>query len=219
MPPIELEVPYQEKELAKALGARWDARRKVWYVIERDDLTPFAKWLPQPPRIDHRSDSYFLLESRRDCWKCERETRVFGFAIPRGHEQLEESSPDLEFPSDAEYEAWLAGPGAMQWVAQEAAAVLSYVTHISESALSRMRSLTMRYRRDHSGVTGTWYFMNHCEHCDAKLGDFETIEEFDAPLRPIGTASASKLLRYPVNERLEADSSSTSLTDTDLECR
>jgi hypothetical protein len=52
-------------------------------------LTPFAKWLPQPPRINHRADSYILLESQRDCWKCGRETRVFGFAMPRGQEHLE----------------------------------------------------------------------------------------------------------------------------------
>jgi len=52
--------------------------------------------------------------------------------------------------------------------------------------------------------------VNHCEHCDAKLGDFETIEEFDAPLRPIGT-SASRLSRCPVNERVEAEARSTAL--------
>jgi uncharacterized protein DUF5710 len=76
MSSIDLEVPYQEKELAKALGARWDLRRKVWYVVACDDLTPFAKWLPQPPRINHRADSYILLESQRDCWKFGRR-RVF----------------------------------------------------------------------------------------------------------------------------------------------
>ena len=132
--------------------------------------------------------------------------------MPRGHERLEEASPDLEFSSDAEYEAWLLSPDAIQWVAQTTGAVLSYVTHISEGALSRMHALTTRYRKDYSGVTGTRYFMNHCEHCDAKLGDFETIEEFDAPLRPIGTESALKLTLHPMNERLEADSSSTPLT-------
>jgi hypothetical protein len=211
VPSIDLEVPYQEKELAKALGARWDARRKIWYVVDREDLTPFDRWLPRPPRINHRSDSYMLLESQRGCWNCGQATRVFGFAMPRGHEQFEESSGDLEFSSDAEYETWLDGPEAMQWVSQTAAAVLCYVIHISESALSRMQSLTIRYRKDFSSVTGTRYFMNHCESCDAKLGDFETIEEFDAPLCPIGTASASRLFLYPVNERLEADSSSAPL--------
>jgi len=211
MSSIDLDVPYREKELAKALGARWDPRRKIWYVVDRDDLTPFAKWLPQPPRINHRADSYVLLESRRDCWKCGRETRVVGFALPCGHEQLEESSPDREFSSDAEYDAWVDGPDGTQWVPQETTSVLSYITHISESALARIHSLTKRYRKDSSGVTGSRYFMNHCEHCDAKLGDFETIEECDAPLRPIGIASASRLMRCPVNERLEADASSTSL--------
>jgi len=208
MPSIDLDVPYQDKDLAKTLGARWDPRRKVWFVVDRDDLTPFAKWLPQPPQINHRAESYVLLESWRNCWKCGIKTRVFGFALPRGHERLEESNPNIEFSSDAEYEAWLDGPDSTEWVPQDATAVLSYITHISESALARMHSLTMRYRKDHSGVTRSRYFMNHCEHCDAKLGDFETIEECDSPLRPIGIASASRLLRYPVNERVEADASS-----------
>jgi hypothetical protein len=217
MSSIDLEVPYSEKDLAKALGARWNPARKVWYVVDRNDLAPFAQWLPQPPRINHRADSYILLESFRDCWKCGKRTCVFGFALPRGCEQLEALEPDREFSSDAEYEAWLDGPDAIQWVAQPAAAVLYYITHISDSALLRMHSLTKRYRKDHSG--GTWYFMNHCEHCDAKLGDFETIEEFDAPLRPIGIASISRLSRCHVNESLEAQASSTSLTEEDFECR
>ena len=152
MSSIDLKVPYHDKELAKAAGARWDARRKVWYVVDRDDLTPLAKWLPRPSRINHRADSYVLLESRRDCWHCGRQTRVFGFAMPRGHEQLKEASPDLEFSIDAEYEAWLDGPDAIQWVAQDTAAVLSYVTHISEAALSRMHSLTMNRSAEDDGA-------------------------------------------------------------------
>ena len=66
MPAIDLEVPYQEKELAKALGAVWDARRKVWYVIGLDDLTPFAKWLPRPARMNHRADCYERSQYRRN---------------------------------------------------------------------------------------------------------------------------------------------------------
>ena len=30
----------------KALGARWDAALKVWYVLDPPDLLPFARWLP-----------------------------------------------------------------------------------------------------------------------------------------------------------------------------
>lgn len=215
MTSVELKVPYHEKELAKARGALWDPQRKTWYVAGQD-LAPFEKWLPQPPRINHRSDSYVLLESRRVCWNCGVSTRVFGFAIPCGYERFQESSGELEFSSDAEYEAWLDGPEAMQWVAAKEAAILSYVTYVSAAVLSRMRSLTLRYRKDFSGVTGTWYFMNHCEQCDAKLGDFETIEEYDAPLRPIGTSS-SRLSQYPVTEPLEAESSSAPLVNVTLQ--
>jgi exodeoxyribonuclease VII large subunit len=41
-----LEVPYREKDQAKALGAKFDGSLKSWYVPEGRDLAPFAKWLP-----------------------------------------------------------------------------------------------------------------------------------------------------------------------------
>jgi DNA helicase-2/ATP-dependent DNA helicase PcrA len=41
----ELRVPYAEKNDAKALGAEWDATRKVWHVATGVDLKPFARWL------------------------------------------------------------------------------------------------------------------------------------------------------------------------------
>ena len=42
---INLNCPYSEKDEAKALGAKWDSEKKVWYVVDVKDLTPFAKWL------------------------------------------------------------------------------------------------------------------------------------------------------------------------------
>ncbi len=43
-----LDVPFREKDQAKALGARWDAVRKKWFVPSElaEDLTPFQRWLP-----------------------------------------------------------------------------------------------------------------------------------------------------------------------------
>lgn len=45
-----LHIPYQEKEQAKALGARWDARQKQWYAPEGTDLEPLQRFLPNPER-------------------------------------------------------------------------------------------------------------------------------------------------------------------------
>lgn len=43
---INLVTPFSEKDAAKALGARWDAAKKCWYVVDVADLTPFARWIP-----------------------------------------------------------------------------------------------------------------------------------------------------------------------------
>jgi hypothetical protein len=39
-----LNVPFAEKDAAKALGARWDAANKKWYVPAGKDITLFAQW-------------------------------------------------------------------------------------------------------------------------------------------------------------------------------
>ncbi len=41
-----LKVPFAEKDQAKQLGARWDPARKLWYVENKADMAPFARWLP-----------------------------------------------------------------------------------------------------------------------------------------------------------------------------
>jgi exodeoxyribonuclease VII large subunit len=37
---------YADKDRVKALGARWDAARRQWYVPTDRDITPFTPWLP-----------------------------------------------------------------------------------------------------------------------------------------------------------------------------
>ena len=46
MGPTYLDVPFKEKDEAKALGARWDAVARRWYVPEGRALAPFGTWLP-----------------------------------------------------------------------------------------------------------------------------------------------------------------------------
>ena len=43
---INLATPFAEKEDAKKLGAKWDAQRKCWYIVDVADLTPFMRWIP-----------------------------------------------------------------------------------------------------------------------------------------------------------------------------
>jgi len=39
-----LNVPYAEKDTAKALGAKWDPSQKKWYAPSTLDLDLFEKW-------------------------------------------------------------------------------------------------------------------------------------------------------------------------------
>ncbi|QSA95819.1 DUF5710 domain-containing protein [Methylococcus sp. EFPC2] len=41
-----LDVPYAEKDQAKALGARWDAARKKWYIPNGIESALFQRWQP-----------------------------------------------------------------------------------------------------------------------------------------------------------------------------
>ena len=51
-------VPYTEKDLAKAAGARWDKTARAWYVGPKADIQTLQRWLPenvsrqQEPAID-----------------------------------------------------------------------------------------------------------------------------------------------------------------------
>ena len=41
---ITLKVPFNEKDQAKSLGARWNAESKHWYVPIGVNAAPFEKW-------------------------------------------------------------------------------------------------------------------------------------------------------------------------------
>ena len=51
-----LTVPFKEKDSVKALGARWDSDAKRWYVLEGQDLAPFAIWRPDSPKASTTRD-------------------------------------------------------------------------------------------------------------------------------------------------------------------
>lgn len=44
---LYIEVPLQEKDEIKALGAKWNPNRKSWYVEDYNDYLKFKKWIPK----------------------------------------------------------------------------------------------------------------------------------------------------------------------------
>lgn len=57
----ELDVPFSHKEEAKALGAKWDRTKKIWYVPSGVNPEPFAEWLPGVDRSDPSAPYIYLV--------------------------------------------------------------------------------------------------------------------------------------------------------------
>ncbi len=49
---IYLNVPFARKDEAKALGARWDAVQKKWFVPADKDIALFARWQAESDAVE-----------------------------------------------------------------------------------------------------------------------------------------------------------------------
>ena len=94
----ELDVPFSHKDEAKALGAKWDRAKKIWYVPDGVNPEPFAAWLPGVDRSDPSAPYIYLVLGKRECWKCHEQTTVAAFGIPY---LAAEDSDSLATPGDA----------------------------------------------------------------------------------------------------------------------
>lgn len=50
-----LKVPFQEKDKARALGAKWDLARRTWYIEDMENIEPFLQWIPNHLKIPSKN--------------------------------------------------------------------------------------------------------------------------------------------------------------------
>ncbi len=184
MPRIDLRVPFSEKEDARRLGARWDPRQKVWYVPAGVDVAPLQKWLPAPRAPNVRAPWYYLASTLRDCWSCRARTRVVAFVLPAGHEVLYiEDDPADDY-----------------WEVAGEPTLLSYVAHVGDRVAAHLRTGAPHYGVDFSQTTKNFYWMNHCEHCVAKLGDYFTCDTRGEGFAPLTSEQAAMICLTEISE-------------------
>ncbi|MYN29554.1 DUF5710 domain-containing protein [Duganella levis] len=191
---IDLNVPFSEKDEAKLLGARWDARSKVWFVPDGTDPRLFQRWLPLEQDIGIRSDSYFLAQTVAMCWKCHELTSLFSFILPPGHETLEIN----EDSDDGDY-----------WFRHSDPATVSYVTDLPPHVVTQLKAVAPYYRLDFSKTTGSSYWMNHCEQCGMKQGDFEMHCEPGGAFFPMDQHAADRIVLYSYRESFGCNGSAS----------
>lgn len=102
--PTYLDVPYQEREEVKSLGAKWDRKEHAWYVPAGIDPAPFQKHLRQAdtPRLDEGTSDIGARPM------LQREGREY-LAVPYAERNAAKSAGAAW---DKEARSWYAGAGA-----------------------------------------------------------------------------------------------------------
>lgn len=198
---LYLNVPYAEKDEAKALGARWNPRIKKWYVdTSREQYIKFAKWiLRDTDDAIIATDHIFVIEGEQPCWKCHQSTRVVGLGVSEYIHIFDAGDgPQYEgVEDDPDKELHLA------WVDRE------------ECVPPKLRKYLMEKYSVKTGYSKTLQgkcFANHCDHCGALQGNWFLFNEPDSPLmlmvyddELVEQAGKLKIFGIPISDDLQLD--------------
>ena len=191
-----INVPFNEKEQAKTIGARWNPDAKSWYMPAGSDLTcfltlPHYDWLPESLTPNYKANSYYIASTTASCWKCNAATTVYAIMLPP--EFLERDIGDE--------------PDEDEWETFPEMCILSHVSNLPDSAAQIINKLSgNQYRIDYSKSSGSKYWMNHCETCGTKQGDYELINEADTPFTPICPDHTEYITLFHIKEPIELHS-------------
>jgi uncharacterized protein (DUF2164 family) len=164
LPVVELAVPFAEKDEAKRLGAKWNPERKVWFVPAGQDPSSFARWLLVPPAVPAPKPvqmihaPVWLMTTMNRCYRCDKDTSVFALSA--------QILVDFEHDDDGEIYY-------QQITTRQHGHISLYnLEMLDVQVASLLKQIAPNFRLDHSKTQARRVYMNHCQHCAAKLGDY-----------------------------------------------
>lgn len=140
---VRLHVPYVEKDLAKANGAKWNPIAKTWFTDDVAKLSGLSKWISSHNVI---CDHLYILNMKRICWKCKREIDVVCLASD------ESFSKENGYKIDSNVQ------------------LFSYVEEMPDILASYMKE-EFAYFPSYSKTIDSNYYINHCKFCKSIQGD------------------------------------------------
>ncbi|ECW8768961.1 DNA primase [Salmonella enterica] len=181
---IDINVPYAEKDEAKILGAKWDAANKTWYVPDGVSVDHFLKWLSDYNVI---APYWYIAQTYDYCWKCGCGTVMTSVLLPEGHQTLEQDDD-----------------GLIYWKKHEIPAFIFYIYDIPVHILKNFERITHYLSKDYSKTVDNKYWMNHCQHCHMKQGDFQLHCEVDGAFTPANREQASEIYLTRIEQSFSA---------------
>lgn len=198
---LYLNVPYGEKDEAKSLGAKWNAKVKKWYIdTEREKYVRFSKWILKDTDDAVIATEYIhIVEGKQKCWKCGQLTKVVGLGIGEFvHIYGEADAPEYELVED------YVDPGEelhLAWVENEDDIPLKLLKYLKEN---------YSVKTGYSKTIGGKCFANHCDCCGALQGNWFLFDEPDSPLSScvdgdelIERMSKLKIKAIPIDDDLQ----------------
>ena len=189
-----LNVPYREKDDAKALGAKWDPNIKKWYVRNKKEYYKFVRWI-EPYGNMIIIDQLYLIEGIKKCFRCGKKTRVIGFGVDKRLcvdeicELQEDGCEDMESALE-------------EGMNQDDIHIVGPISPIPEPLMKYIQR-KYNYKMRYSKTTKTSNICNCCEHCDVLQGDLSVFNEVDSPFFKNSPEDVKKLNIYKI--RLEHD--------------
>ena len=172
-----LSVPPEEYPEVEALGARWDAESKIWYLGPDDDASRFTKWLTDGEDDEEFtiiSEQAFVASASVSCWKCHSNIEVICIYCESG---IASGEPLARFS-------------------------ISYVWAM-DSALAQQLEAWRTFRKADSADDQESHFANHCPHCAALQDDLYLHSEPDQPFFDIPHSAPGAVKLTPLVGRIQ----------------
>lgn len=182
-----LNVPYKEKDEAKALGVIWHPVLKKWYVKYRKDYLKFVKWMPCDG-VDFiiALDRVYLIEGLKRCQKCGNLTRVINFGLDACMWcTTDENSGKLECEYCNKYDDLHMFVPSENWS--------TIPDYIKEYIVKNYN-----FKPKYSNFKKTTYLANCCDYCDALQGDNYVYYEVYKPFCIYSEEDAAELTLYEI---------------------
>lgn len=147
---IPLDIHTDDVAQAVCQGAHYDADSNVWYVEEHELTEALGGYAYDMDSFNIMAPYYLVVSTKMTCWNCHLPTSIIAVMFTRYLRKCQD------------------GKG---W---ESVKRNSFVFHINELPEAIKKNIKAKnYYVDKSKTTGLRYWMNHCETCGERLGDYE----------------------------------------------
>lgn len=175
-----LNVPYEEKEEAKALGARWKPEYKKWSVFLGKDYYKFDKWIPKYQGNVILCDYIYIIIGKHECFKCHKETNVVGLGVEKHMNIIEDDHGKRHYS-----------------FYKDDIHICPFVDGLPKNICDFV-SDNYGLKYGYSNVVKKRYLANHCQNCGVIQGNFFLFDEVDSPFFLYEASDVKKLEIYKV---------------------